>query len=75
MAWMYVFNLKNLIKSNPTLFKPLFVHSDSICAESVKMIIQTESPPPTANVTKLRILEAIGIFLDECSGGKQFKFI
>ena len=53
MAWMYVFNLKNLIKSNPTLFKPLFVHSDSICAESVKMIIQTEIPPNSqCNKTK-----------------------
>ena len=51
---MYVFNLKNLIKSNPTLFKPLFVHSDNICAESVKMIVQTESPPPNSQCNKTK---------------------
>ena len=60
------FQFKNLIKSNPKLFEPMFVHNGRINAGSIKDIIHTESPPG-GNITKLRILQAIGIFLDECS--------
>lgn len=60
------FQFRQLILSNPQLFEPMFVNTKRISAEAVKKIISTEVPP-AADVTKLKILNAVGIFLDECS--------
>ena len=73
MDGLDVFHLKKIIQSNPQLFEPMFVNSKKICAEAVKKIISTEVPPGN-DVTKLKILHAIGAFLDECcEKGESFR--
>ena len=60
------FQFRKLIQSNPKLFEPMFVNNKRISAEGVKKIISTDVQP-ASDVTKLRILHTIGVFLDECS--------
>ena len=52
----------------------MFVNSKKICVEAVKKIISAEVPPGN-NVTKLKILHAVGAFLDECcEKGESFRW-
>ena len=72
MEGLEIFHFKKLILSNPKLFEPMFINTRKISTEAVKKIMNTEVPPAN-DITKLRILHAIGIFLDECQEeGKPF---
>ena len=62
-----LFQVKTLIASHPKFFERKFVASSSTLTKSqVKDLIRTTNPPGT-HQTKLQLLHAMGVFIDESS--------